>query len=109
MGTTIELVSNGQHVGKLAAARSLADHQDGRLISIIAIDGGNAREQIGVHPRRKAYGETQSARVNLGGIEAVSAVTARRYAEMIGLAAELIELSDMIAAEAVRGQAAAAA
>jgi hypothetical protein len=46
-----------------------------------------------------AFGSVQGAQVNWSGIGSVGAVKARRYAEMITLAAELIELADMLAAE----------
>jgi hypothetical protein len=103
--TTIALYAYGPEgnaeVTKLQAARYLATQERGGALTIYELDGEKVLERVEVYPRHKAYGDMViGAKVNWSGIGSVGAGKARRYAEMLTLAAELIELSDLLAAEA---------
>jgi hypothetical protein len=98
--TKIALYADGAEINKLQAARYLAAQSDRGPLTIYELDGEKILERVEVYPRHMAYAtETISAQVNWAGIGSVGAAKARRYAEMLTLAAELIEMSDLIADE----------
>lgn len=100
MDTRIAIYVNGHEAGKIEAARSLAATPgEGQMVTVYELTADDKiADRIEVYPRHMAFGGVAGAQVNWGGIGSVGAAKARRYAGMITLAAELIELSDEIAA-----------
>jgi hypothetical protein len=97
----IALYENGTEVTKLQAARHLATNPLGASLMIYELDGEKILERVELYPRHTQYGDViVGAQANWAGIGAVGAGKTRRYVEILTLAAELIELSDLLAAEA---------
>lgn len=93
----IEIRLDGKPIDKIVAARALSK-VNGAPVRVCELgeDGSVARD-VDVYAKHRAFGGLCGPEVNWSAIGSVSAAEARRYAEMISLAAELAEMAGMIA------------
>lgn len=96
--TRIAMFSSSTEItSRVEAARTL-NVVDGPALYIYDLDAGNhIQATVDVYAQRKAFGRISEPQVNWSAFGSVDGATARRYAEMIALAAELITLAAELA------------